>query len=97
MHAETAALRAEGPAVLVELPGHVHAWSVTRYDVIQALTGDPRVSRDPRRHWPGRADVPEGWSLAPLTLQQSFVNTYGEEHRRSRRRIAPSCSTPSTS
>jgi cytochrome P450 len=56
------------------------------------LTGDPRVSRDPRRHWPGLADVPEGWSLAPLTLQQSFVNTYGEEHRSSRRRIAPSFS-----
>lgn len=45
-----------------------------------------------RRHWPGLADVPEGWSLAPLTLQQSFVNTYGEEHRSSRRRIAPSFS-----
>jgi cytochrome P450 len=92
MHAETAALRAEGPAVLVELPGPVHAWSVTRYDVIQALTGDPRVSRDARRHWPGLADVPEGWSLAPIVLQQSFFNAYGEEHRRSRRRIAPSFS-----
>jgi cytochrome P450 len=92
MQAEAAALRAEGPAVLVELPGPVHAWSVTRYDVIQALTGDPRVSRDIRRHWPGLADVPEGWALAPIALMQSFFNAYGEEHRRFRRRIAPSFS-----
>ncbi|NYH91281.1 cytochrome P450 family protein [Actinopolymorpha rutila] len=92
MHAEAAALRADGPAVLVELPGHVHAWSVTRHSVIQALTGDPRVSRDPRRHWPGLADAPEGWSLAPIALQQNFFNAYGEEHRRSRRRIAGSFS-----
>jgi len=92
VHAEAAVLRAQGPAVLVELPGPVHAWSVTRHSVIQALTGDPRVSRDPRRHWPGLADVPEGWSLAPVVQQQNFFNAYGEEHRRSRRRIAPSFS-----
>ncbi len=92
IHAEAAALRAQGPAVLVELPGPVHAWSVTRHSVIQALTGDPRVSRDARRHWPGLADLPEGWSLAPIALQQNFFNAYGEEHRRSRRRFAPSFS-----
>ncbi|MDN3359692.1 cytochrome P450 [Actinomadura sp. DC4] len=92
MHAEAAALRAQGPAVLVELPGPVYAWSVTRHDVIQALTSDPRVSRDPRRHWPGLADVPEGWALAPIVLPQHFLNAYGEEHHRLRRRIAPSFS-----
>ncbi|WP_405590867.1 cytochrome P450 [Streptomyces sp. NBC_01190] len=91
MHAEAAALRAR-PAVLVELPGPVHAWAVTRHSVIQALTNDPRVSRDSRRHWPGVADMPEGWSLAPLALQQSFFNFYGEEHRTSRRRVAPTFS-----
>jgi 2-hydroxy-5-methyl-1-naphthoate 7-hydroxylase len=85
-------LRAQGPAVLVELPGPVYAWSVTRHSVIQALTRDPRVSRDFRRDWPGLADVPEGWSLAPIALQDSFPNTYGEEHRGSRRRVAPSLS-----
>jgi cytochrome P450 len=91
-HAEAAALRAQGPAVLVELPGPVRAWSVTRHDVIQALTGDPRVSRDARRHWPGLAEVPKGWPLAPIVLLQSFFNAYGEEHRSLRRRIAPSFS-----
>ncbi|WP_328522712.1 cytochrome P450 family protein [Kribbella sp. NBC_00359] len=78
--------------MLVELPGPLNAWSVTRYSVIQALTGDPRVSRDPRRHWPGLADVPEGWPLAPHVLRQNLGTAYGEEHRRSRRRIAPSFS-----
>ncbi|RKE18463.1 cytochrome P450 [Streptomyces sp. TLI_171] len=89
LHEEAARLRAQGPAVLVELPGGVRAWSVTRRAVIQALTTDPRVSRDHRRHWPGAADVPEGWVLGPVTFQDSFVNAYGAEHRRARGRIAP--------
>ncbi|MFI6581320.1 cytochrome P450 [Embleya sp. NPDC050493] len=89
-HAEAAALRARGPAVLVELPGGVRAWSITRYGVIQALTTDPRVSRDFRRHWPGLAELADGWPMASVALQQSLANTYGEEHRRLRARLAPS-------
>ncbi|MCM2393689.1 cytochrome P450 family protein [Streptomyces albipurpureus] len=91
-HAEAAALRAMGPATPVELPGGVRAWSVTRHSVIQKLTSDPRVSRDPRRHWPGIADVPQGWPLAVSCLMQNFLNAYGEEHRKLRRRMAPSFS-----
>ncbi|MFJ9566425.1 cytochrome P450 [Streptomyces fuscichromogenes] len=91
MHTEATSLR-EAPAVLVELPGPVHAWAVTRHSVIQALTNDPRVSRDLRRHWPGLDRMPEGWPLAALALQQSFFNFYGDEHRRSRRRVAPTFS-----
>ncbi len=88
-HDEAARLRAAGPAVLVRLPGGVTAWSVTRQSVIRALTSDPRISRDPRRHWTHLAEVPDGWPLAAITLQQNFVNLYGEEHRRERRRVAP--------
>ncbi|MER5769125.1 cytochrome P450 family protein [Streptomyces sp. NPDC001985] len=91
-HADAAVLRALGPAAPVELPGGVRAWSVTRHSVIQRLTGDPRVSRDPYRHWPGLADVPEGWSLAVSALMRNFLNSYGDEHRRLRRRMAPSFS-----
>ncbi|MFC4029853.1 cytochrome P450 [Streptomyces polygonati] len=91
-HADAAVLRARGPATPVELPGGVRAWSVTRHSVIQKLTGDPRVSRDPRRHWPGLADVPAGWPLAVSALMQNFLNAYGEEHRALRRRMAPSFS-----
>ncbi len=89
-HAEAAGLRAEGPAVRVELPGGVMAWSITRYGVIQALTSDPRISRDFRRHWPGVAELPEGWALAPIALQQNFLNAYGPDHRRLRRSVSPS-------
>ncbi|PSK86213.1 cytochrome P450 [Murinocardiopsis flavida] len=92
VHAEAAALRAQGPAVLVELPGGVRAWSVTRHSVIREMTTDPRISRDPHRHWPGIADIPEGWQLAAITLQRTFVNAYGAEHRQRRRRLAPSFS-----
>jgi cytochrome P450 len=91
-HAEAAALRAMGPATPVELPGGVRAWSVTRHSVIQELTGDLRVSRDPHQHWPGLAEVPQGWPMAVSALMQNFLNTYGEEHRGLRRRVAPSFS-----
>ncbi len=91
-HADAAILRARGPAVLVELPGGVRAWSVTRHEVIQKLTSDSRVSRDAFQHWPGVADVPEGWPLAVSTLMKNFLNAYGEEHRGLRRRVAPSFS-----
>ncbi|MGX4736742.1 cytochrome P450 family protein [Kitasatospora griseola] len=90
IHAEAAGLRVQGPAVLVELPGQVRAWSVTRHAVIQALTTDPRVSRDFRRHWPGVGEVPDGWVLGSVAFQDSLVNRYGDEHRRARGRIAPS-------
>ncbi|MFD7730442.1 cytochrome P450 [Kitasatospora phosalacinea] len=90
LHAEAAGLRAQGPAVLVELPGRVRAWAVTGHAVIQQLTTDPRVSRDYRRHWPGVGEVPEGWVLGSVAFQDSLVNRYGDEHRRARARIAPS-------
>ncbi len=89
LHAEAAGLREQGPAVWVELPGGVRAWSVTGYEAIQRVTTDPRVSRDHRLHWPGAGEVPEGWVLGPVAFQDSFVNQYGAEHRKSRGRIAP--------
>ncbi|MFJ1937684.1 cytochrome P450 [Kitasatospora sp. NPDC088160] len=92
LHQQNAELRAAGPAVRVELPGGIIAWSVTRSSVIRALTGDPRVSRDPRKHWPGLAAVPEGWPMGPIAFQQNFFNRYGDEHRSARRRMAPSFS-----
>lgn len=42
-----------GPAVRVRLPGGVHAWSVTRGDVINPLLANPYLSRDPRKQRSG--------------------------------------------
>ncbi|MFD9692767.1 cytochrome P450 [Kitasatospora sp. NPDC059088] len=92
LHQQNARLRCAGPAVRVELPDGIIAWSVTRAPVIRALTGDPRVSRDARRHWPGLAAVPEGWPMGPIAFQQNFFNRYGDEHRSARRRMATSFS-----
>ncbi|MFE4518829.1 cytochrome P450 [Kitasatospora sp. NPDC056783] len=91
-HQQNARLRGAGPAVRVELPGGIIAWSVTRGSVIRALATDPRVSRDPRRHWPGLASVPEGWPMGPIAFQRNFFNLYGDEHRSRRRQMAPSFS-----
>ncbi|MDI5964605.1 hypothetical protein [Streptantibioticus silvisoli] len=72
-HADAAVLWAMGPAVPAELPGGVRAWWVTRHDVVQRLTGDPCVSRDAFRHWPGLANVPGGWP--PAAIQGSTRTT----------------------
>ena len=88
LHAEAAGLRAQGPATRVVLPGDVLAWSVTRFAQIKALTSDHRVSRDPHRHWPGLAGIPEGWPLSAFVLSESAFNSYGSEHRRLRALIS---------
>jgi cytochrome P450 len=90
LYAEAAILREVAPAVRVELPGGVVAWSVTRHAVIRKLTSDPRISRDYEQHWPERHAVSQGWALAPVAFQRNFFNTYGPRHHRLRALVAPS-------
>src|ERR1700761_4550878 len=56
IQAEGALLRADGPATLIEMPGGVRGWAVTSADALRSLVTDPRVSKDPRQHWPAWID-----------------------------------------
>ncbi|MGP3950800.1 cytochrome P450 family protein [Streptomyces sp. 7N604] len=89
IHGESAHLRAEGPATQVELPGGVHAWSVTDTALIKRLLTDPRVSKDAHQHWPdyiaGR--IPEAWPLRTWVDVRNALSAYGDEHTRLRRLI----------
>ncbi|WP_443047188.1 cytochrome P450 family protein [Streptomyces sp. NBC_00267] len=93
VHAESARLRALGPLVPVELPGGIPAWAPTGYDTLKALILDPRVSKDPRRHWRQWAELGEhpswGWILGWIGVI-NMLSTYGTDHARLRRLVAPS-------
>ncbi|MFD2768435.1 cytochrome P450 family protein [Micromonospora eburnea] len=85
LHRQSAQLREQGPAVLVELPGGVPAWSVTRYHLLRNLLGDPRIAANPK-HWQILADggLPADWPLAEFVLPPSMSSTDGAAHRRLR-------------
>jgi 2-hydroxy-5-methyl-1-naphthoate 7-hydroxylase len=81
--------QADGP-VLVDILGEL-AWAVGDPDLLARLLTDPRVSKDPRQHWPRfiSGEIVGKW---PLYLQVSVDNmftAYGNAHRRLRRLVAP--------
>ncbi|MFF7314291.1 cytochrome P450 [Streptomyces sp. NPDC008137] len=90
---ESARLRSLGAIVPVELPGGIPAWAPTRYDTLKELILDPRVSRDPRLHWRLWPEVGEhpswGWILGWVGVV-NMLSTYGADHTRLRKLVAPS-------
>ncbi|KMS71687.1 cytochrome P450 [Streptomyces viridochromogenes] len=91
--AESARLRALGPIVPVELPGGIPAWAPTGYDTLKGLILDPRVSKDPRLHWRLWPEIGEhpswGWILGWVGVV-NMLSTYGADHARLRKLVAPS-------
>jgi 2-hydroxy-5-methyl-1-naphthoate 7-hydroxylase len=76
--------------VLVDILGEL-AWAVADPGLLAQLLSDPRVSKDPRQHWPRfiEGEIVGKW---PLYLQVSVDNmftAYGSAHRRLRRLVAP--------
>lgn len=91
IHAEAARIAGLGPAVRVELPGQVVAWSITTQELLKELLTSPLVSKDPRQHWPAFAngEIPQDWPLFTWVAVTNMFTAYGGDHRRLRKLVAP--------
>jgi len=90
IHGEAARIRARGPAVRVLLPGGVEAWGVNDLALLRRLLTDPRVSKDPRRHWPPwiNGEIPPDWPMYAWLAVRNMLTAYGADHQRLRRLIS---------
>jgi 2-hydroxy-5-methyl-1-naphthoate 7-hydroxylase len=92
VHAEAVRLREQGPVVLVELPQGVEAWTVLSYEVATKLLTDPRISKDPRAHWPAfsNGEIRPDWPLATWVAMENMITAYGSDHERLRKPVLKS-------
>ncbi|MEU5083253.1 MULTISPECIES: cytochrome P450 family protein [Streptomyces] len=88
MYAQVERLRSLGPAVPVQLPEGVAAWSVSRGDVVRMLLTHPGVSRDLKKTVPAYQPGSVPW-LSPWVDLDSMATADGREHARLRKLITP--------
>lgn len=90
VHAESECLRAQGPIARVEMPHGVLGWSITSFELAKQLLSDPRISKDPRKHWPAYIDGAIGtdWPLSSWVEMDNMTTRHGSDHLRLRKPIA---------
>jgi 2-hydroxy-5-methyl-1-naphthoate 7-hydroxylase len=88
LYAQMDEFRAAGPAVAVELPEGMTAWSVSRGDVVRFLLTHPGVSRNVRKNVPSYEPGIVKW-LSPWVDVESMSTAEGREHQRLRKLVAP--------
>ncbi|HEY0451327.1 cytochrome P450 [Actinophytocola sp.] len=88
MYSQLDHLRAQGPAVAVELPEGFSAWVATRGDVVRQLLLHPGVSRNLKKNVPTYEPGEVPW-LSPWVDVESMSTAEGRDHQRLRRLVAP--------
>lgn len=88
MYEQVTHLRNSGPAVPVQLPEGVGAWSVSRGDVVRRLLTHPGVSRNLKETVPTYVPGSVPW-LSPWVDVDSMATTDGSPHARLRKLITP--------
>lgn len=90
VHGEARALREQGSGIaMVELPGNVRGWVVVGHDLAMELLSSPKVSKNPRMHWPAwiNGEIGADWPLASWPAMENMTTAYGQEHQRLRRPV----------
>jgi cytochrome P450 len=88
LYAQMDEFRAAGPAVPVELPEGMTAWSVSRGDVVRFLLTHSGVSRNVKKNVPSYESGIVKW-LSPWVDVESMSTAEGREHQRLRQLVAP--------